>query len=473
MSAPDAHSLKVGLGLASAAPAPAPAADFAPPPARAPHAPAPAPAPPPALAPAADPVENMLRGVGLGRLYPVFDDEGWDDIDTIKESFGAVKQTLADQGATISPQEEQALRERLGLAHSGETVQSDLPAEVQSFLQSCGLQKYAEKFHEEGFDDVGVIKMYVDDVVAEIDMDPADAQRFRDAAGPSGFAAPEPQPAPMQAWSAPPAAAAHPVAPGAQVAYDPSSGEPWDAAAYRLTQSQEWRWPTPAELNTANEILFGRRLVVKGEGEGVVQGFEKKAKVSIGHSMHVINFSPLPAGVKKVSLKKKNNNETPWLLSNMCSFCEKRPQHPGGLYCSKGCKGKAKAAGYDRLGNKPRAGPQPGAHQHPSQPSAQPAQAWAAPLAAAAPAPAPAQGYTPAPAAAYAVPPAGSLGQPPQGAAPTPLSKWLDSIQLTHHHQSFLAKGYDDLDDLKVQSTLSTAPPTGSRAHRCRLCTGR
>ena len=118
-----------------AAPAPAPAADFAPPPARAPHAPAPAPAPPPALAPAADPVENMLRGVGLGRLYPVFDDEGWDDIDTIKESFGAVKQTLADQGATISPQEEQALRERLGLAHSGETVQSDLPAEVQSFLQ--------------------------------------------------------------------------------------------------------------------------------------------------------------------------------------------------------------------------------------------------------------------------------------------------------------------------------------------------
>eukprot|EP01043_Picozoa_sp_COSAG02_P020767 COSAG02_NODE_1032_length_15073_cov_6.097970_5_plen_1742_part_00 len=97
-----------------------------------------------------------------------------------------------------------------------------------------------------------------------------------------------------------------------------SSGtEDWEQVERRLLKTYVWRLPTQDELNHSNEELIGETILVKGYGVGTVRDFQK----SIGwgfHSSHVIDFSPLTFGFAKksehsVMLKRKQNNDTPWL----------------------------------------------------------------------------------------------------------------------------------------------------------------
>jgi hypothetical protein len=258
------------------------------------------------------------------------------------------------------------------------------------------------------------------------------------------WGSPQPQPS----WGAPPPSSHHALAgsaaqPVGQGGFTVPGGPPphssvvalgpnesWDVTVQRLTvQGKMWRLPTQDELNTANTGLQDKRLVVEGFGEGTCIGFEKKSGMSL-HSLHIIDFTPLPSGLQKVSLKKKTNSQTPWLISNLCIQCNKQPQyvHKGSPtpYCGRKCKTQAER----------------NRSSHPQYaPPATPTQAWGAP----APAPVSAAAPHQALPVATAVP----LGQPPATAPMTPLGKWLNSVHLSHLFAAFDSAGYDDLDLLK------------------------
>ena len=74
-----------------------------------------------------------------------------------------------------------------GAAEGGGAAEA--AGEVVSLLQACGLEKYAPKFLEKGFDDVGVITMFIDDVLNEIEMLPEEQVRLRSQLGPPVAAA--------------------------------------------------------------------------------------------------------------------------------------------------------------------------------------------------------------------------------------------------------------------------------------------
>ena len=392
-------------------------------------------APPSSPSPSHHPVESLLNGAGLSDLIDVFADLGFDDVEAIKEHFSSpdgVLHKLEEQGTRLTAAQQQALREKLGL----------VSVEVAELLKKCQLEQYAEQFHEEGFDDVKVIQMYVTDVLEDIRMKPDEEERLRRALGtpapPLGGRPPEPASEP-QPWTPPPGMVgrcepppsewapapspqpALPTAPARPSTVTLDKNEPWGMTVHRLTkQGNMWREPTRHELDTANEELFGKKLVVAGFGQGNCIRLEKKSGMQ-RHSLHVIDFSPQPHGVQRVSLKKKSNNETPWLIWNLCVHCSRRPQfHDKGKptpYCGKTCKSQA-----DRGEPPPTTPPNvpPVARAVASHPPGQ--------LPAAVPSP---------------------LGPPPSTAPPTPLSSWLKSVRLEHLFAAFTAAGYDDLDLLK------------------------
>ena len=151
-------------------------------------APAPAPAPaPPAPAPV-NGVADLLASASpfWARLGSVFGDQGWDDVDIIRDEFsqpGGVLDSLHSLGYTVNHEEEQRLRQKLGLATVGDTVVSRIPPELTRLLQVSDLEKYGQKFVEEGYDDVGVILAYVVNVLKDINMTPPEQSRLRIALG--------------------------------------------------------------------------------------------------------------------------------------------------------------------------------------------------------------------------------------------------------------------------------------------------
>ena len=73
---------------------------------------------PPANPEDADPVEELLQSAGLRGLVDVFDDFGWDDVEMIKMHFDTcdgVLDRLERSGHRLTKEQQQALRERLGL----------------------------------------------------------------------------------------------------------------------------------------------------------------------------------------------------------------------------------------------------------------------------------------------------------------------------------------------------------------------
>jgi chemotaxis protein histidine kinase CheA len=132
-------------------------------------------------------VNSLLSGAGLTRLIPVFNQLGWYDIQFLKSNFSnpgnGVVDTLERLGHGITHAEEQTLRQKFGLVTVDDSVATTLPKEVTLLLQQCGLEKYGARFHWEGFDDVDVIREYIDYVLAEIELLPEEQVRLRSALG--------------------------------------------------------------------------------------------------------------------------------------------------------------------------------------------------------------------------------------------------------------------------------------------------
>lgn len=119
------------------------------------------------------PVASLLEGAGLSSLVDVFAEQGFNTVTAIKEQFSTLPRRLEAQGVVLTVVQQQLLREKLGL----------VSAEVADLLEECQLEHYAELFHDLGFDDVKVIKQYVEDVLQQIEMMPEEQERLRRALG--------------------------------------------------------------------------------------------------------------------------------------------------------------------------------------------------------------------------------------------------------------------------------------------------
>lgn len=102
----------------------------------------------------------------------------------------------------------------------------------------------------------------------------------------------------------------------AQFQYDPKL-QAWEDVERRLLKTYRWRLPTQDELNHSSEELVGETIFVKGYGIGTVREFQQSRGWGF-HSSHLIDFAPLTFGLTKksevsVTLKRKQNTETPWL----------------------------------------------------------------------------------------------------------------------------------------------------------------
>lgn len=124
-----------------------------------------------------DPVASLLNGAGASWLVKAFKDRGFDEVGSIKKNFTDVLHQLEKEGIIPTADQQKRLREKLGLVST----------EVAALLKKSKLEHYAERFHDEGFDDLDVIKMYVGDVLQEIEMLPDEQERLRRAlAHPAG-----------------------------------------------------------------------------------------------------------------------------------------------------------------------------------------------------------------------------------------------------------------------------------------------